>query len=167
MSRTYRKSKYTESRSKKSHIEKEIDYRNNRVKAYYIFTNEGVAAYNKAMEEYEAKLKKFENSSSKYKFLFDRPLQPNLSEFFILYYTKLQYDYDKVVLDASDEYDSFKRDGKFYVTNRNTSFKKFCARELRVVNRNLISKILKDEDGWDSKPYPDTYLGKTHIWDYW
>jgi hypothetical protein len=34
-------------------------------------------------------------------------------------------------------------------------------------NRELARKIIKDDDSWEQKPYPDTYLGKQYIWDFW
>jgi hypothetical protein len=31
----------------------------------------------------------------------------------------------------------------------------------------VLSKILKDDESWEQKPFPDTYMGKQYVWDYW
>jgi hypothetical protein len=76
-------------------------------------------------------------------------------------------DFDEEVKKATKEYKKFKRDGRFYEGNLNRAYKKHCASDLRRLNRELARKIIKDDDSWEYKPYPDTYLGKQYVWNYW
>ena len=39
--------------------------------------------------------------------------------------------------------------------------------EIAYKNKEVINKILKDDISWEDKPFPDTYLGKQYIWNYW
>jgi hypothetical protein len=79
----------------------------------------------------------------------------------------VEFDYDKEVEEATKEYKKYKRDGRFYEGDLNRAYKKHCASDLRHLNRELARKIIKDDDSWEQKPYPDTYLGKQYIWDFW
>jgi hypothetical protein len=79
----------------------------------------------------------------------------------------LDYDYDEEVAKAAKEYDKSKRDCRYYETGRNSQFKKHCAKDLRHKNKEVLSKILKDDESWEQKPFPDTYMGKQYVWDYW
>lgn len=167
MSRTYRKRNITEEKSLAKYINDEIAYATRRRKySYkYILTDSGERAYKKAMEEYENEYYLWARSG--WQPFWKHPVEPNIWDFkkgVIQYH---EVDYDEVVKEATKEYKKFKRDGRFYESNMNRSYKKYCADELRHVNRELARKIIKGDDSWEDKPYPDTYLGKKHIWDFW
>ena len=166
MSRTYRKRSITEEKSLAKHINDEIAYATRRNYSYeYILTEAGKQAYDSAMEEYDYELYLW--ACSGLQPWYKRPIEPNVWDFKKRCVRFHGVDYDEVIKEATKEYKKFRRDGRFYESNMNRSYKKYCATELRCKNRELISKIIKGDDSWEDKPYPDTYLGKAHIWDYW
>ena len=167
MSRTYRKRSITEEKSLVKHINDEIAYATRRRKySYeYVLTEAGERAYKKAMEEYDYELWVWARSG--FQPFWKRPIEPNIWDFKKGIVRFHEVDYDKVIEEATEEYKKFKRDGRFYESNMNRSYKKYCATELRCLNRHIARQIIKDDDRWEDKPYPDTYLGKKHIWDYW
>lgn len=164
MSRTYRKRNITDEKSLVKYVNDHIDRVRRRRRWERYMTEGGRIAYEKAMAEYEIEY---------YQWLYHgwktggkRPVEPYEYEFHRIRITHVEYDHDQEVKEATEEYNGFKRDGRFYESNLNRSYKKYCADELRRVNRELARKIIKDDDSWEDKPYPDTYLGKKHIWDY-
>lgn len=166
MSRTYRKRNITDEMSLAKYINDQINYANRRKYGYeYILTEAGRLAYEKAMEQYDYEYWVWVRSGLQP--YWKRPVEPNIWQFKkgVLHYRDV--DFDEVIEEATKEYKKFKRDGRFYESNLNRSYKKYCADELRRVNRELARKIIKGDDSWEDKPYPDTYLGKKHIWDYW
>lgn len=165
MSRTYRKRSITEEESLAEYINKHISRVRGRRKWERYMTEGGRKAYQKAIEDWETEYGIW---------LYDRPRcswysprQPLEYEFQNLRITYVEYDHDEEVEYATKEYKKYNRDGRFYESNMNRSYKKYCATELRCLNRHLARQIIKDDDRWEDKPYPDTYLGKKHIWDYW
>lgn len=178
MSRTYRKSSITEEQSLVKYVNDQVAYATRRNYHYeYYLTDAGQKAYDKAMEEWETKYYRWLNEGKYYSYVTDvlgkrafrfsrPPEQPILFHFKKARVVFKDVDLDKEVVEATEEYKKYKRDGRFYDGNLNRSYKKYCADELRRVNRELARKIIKGDDSWEDKPYPDTYLGKKHIWDY-
>jgi hypothetical protein len=50
---------------------------------------------------------------------------------------------------------------------KNGDFKRLAKKHQRRADRDLCHKILRDEDGWDEKPYYDRKHGKKFIWSVW
>lgn len=163
MSRTYRKRSYTEDETRVQYINRNIaalprwrvkfvitDYNRQRYEADH-------AEYRRALRDY------YKDWQPAYK----RPEEPRLFSYKDRVVVKIEYDYDTEVERFGKEYDRFRRDGHWNETGRNRAFKKHCAKDLRHKNKEVINKILKGEDDWDQKPFPDTYMGKQYVWDYW
>ena len=165
MSRTYRKSSITEQQSLVEYINDHIDRVSHRRKWDFYMTESGRRAYQKAVEEWETAYGKWLHGSPRIGWY--PPRQPTEYEFRNVRISYHEYDYDEEVAYATKEYKKYKRDGRFYDGDLNRSYKKHCAQELRRFNRELARKIIKEDDSWEQKPYPDTYLGKQHVWDYW
>jgi hypothetical protein len=122
-------------------------------------------AYAHALAEHDRELQIYHRSGMQPSFKW--PRAPYRSEYSNRVYIKWEYDYDEEVAKAAKEYDKFQRDCRYYETGRNTEFKKHCAKDLRHKNKEVLSKILKDDESWEQKPFPDTYMGKQYVWDYW
>jgi hypothetical protein len=165
MSRTYRKTDLTETITKVEYINDHIADLNTSysVERYMLPHNE--VAYAHALIEHDREVRVLRNSGMQphYKTL----CPPYRSEYSNRVYIKWEYDYDEEVAKAAKEYDKFQRDCRYYETGRNTQFKKHCAKDLRHKNKEVLSKILKDDESWEQKPFPDTYMGKQYVWDYW
>ena len=166
MSRTYRKNSITTEESKVAYVNRNMEffYRHYSWKSYFPAGRK--EAYEKAFAEYKSEISRYYRLRFTC-FAIEYPEQPREWDYRVVERKKVEYDYEKERKKLEREYDSFKRDGKLNETGRNTAFKKHCTGELRVHNRRLARKILKDDIDWDQKPYPDTYLGKLRIWDYW
>jgi hypothetical protein len=165
MSRTYRKRSITEEESLAEYINKHISRARGRRKWKHYMTEGGRKAYEKAIEEWETEYGTWLYARPRSGWY--PPRQPTEYEFQNLRITYVEYNHDEEVEYATKEYNEYKCDGRFYESNMNRSYKKYCATELRCLNRHLARQIIKDDDRWEDKPYPDTYLGKKHIWDYW
>lgn len=165
MSRTYRKRSITEQESLEKYVSKHLDRVRKRQRWEYYMTEGGRKAYEKAIEDWETEYGIWLCARPRSGWY--PPRQPTEYEFKNLRITYEEYDYDKEVEYATKEYKTYNRDGQFYESNLNVSYKKYCAAELRMLNRHLARQIIKEDDRWENKPYPDTYLGKAHIWDYW
>jgi hypothetical protein len=165
MSRTYRKTNLTETVAKQKYINDHISRLNIRYTIERVMYPHNEVVYAEALANYEQERRRHYRTC----------WQPVAFSQFVIYkwdytnriYHAVEYDYDEQVAKASKEYDSYKRDNSFYETSRNTQFKKHCAKDLRHKNKEVISKILKDDESWEQKPFPDTYIGKHYIWDYW
>lgn len=166
MSRTYRKNSITDGRSKVAYINNNMDYPLRHYRREYYFPEGAEAAYEAAMKGYYREVNRYYRLYCTC-FAIEFPTQPRLWDYRKYNSFKVEYDYEKERNELAKEYDAFKRDGKLSETGRSRSFKKHCASELRMYNRMLVRKIVKDDEDWEQKPYPDTYLGKQHIWDYW
>ena len=179
MSRTYRKCSITEEQTLVKFINVHMMWTKNRGYHYeYYLTDHGKKLYDKAMEEWDIEYYRWFHHE-KYthyviNFLNKRclswrnpPKQPTIWEFKKARVVFREIDYEKEVEEATKDYKKYKRDGRFYDGDVARSFKKNCAKELRLHNRRLSRQIIKNDDSWEGKPYPDTYLGKQHIWDYW
>lgn len=166
MSRTYRKCSITEEESLAQHVNKHLSRVRNRRKREHYMTEGGRKAYQKALEEWETEYGFWLYAQPRVGGWYP-PRQPTEYEFQNLRITFVEYDYDEEVEYATKEYQKYKRDGRFYESNLNRSYKKYCATELRCCNRRLARQIIKDDGRWEDKPYPDAYLGKKHFWDFW
>ena len=166
MSRTYRKRSITEEESLEKYVNNHLNRVRKRQRWEYYMTEGGRKAYEKAIEDWETEygiwLHRHRPRNDWYP-----PKQPTEYEFKNLRTTYVEYDHDEEVKRATEEYKKYNRDGQFYESNLNVSYKKYCSSELRMLNRHLSRQIIKGDDRWEDKPYPDTYLGKKHIWDYW
>ena len=166
MSRTYRKSSITEQQSLVEYINDHLDCVRRRREWDRYMTESGRKAYKKAMEEWETAYGNW-LYGPRTRGDWYPPRQPLEYEFKNIHISYREYDHDEEVAYATKEYKKYKRDGRFYDGDLNRSYKKHCAQELRRFNHELARKIIKEDDSWEQKPYPDTYLGKQHVWDYW
>jgi hypothetical protein len=82
------------------------------------------------------------------------------------YYRSVTITLEEELEEARADYAKRTRDGYWNESGRNTAYKTLSKETVRQVVRRLEHKILRDEQ-WDHQPYPDTYLGKKHIWDVW
>lgn len=73
----------------------------------------------------------------------------------------------EVIQEAKDEWESWKRDGRFKdETVRSKGFKHASKKTVRNKTRQMIHHCMKHDGDYD-QPYPGDYLGKVHIWDWW
>ena len=164
MSRTYRKHDRTVSETKVQYINRQIAYLRGWTWEWKA-TPHNKALYKKAVKDYEVAAYIFLKSGLQP--YYKRPVKPRYYDYCDRVAVEVEYDYDEEVKRLSDEYDKFFRDGTWNETGRNTAFKKHCAKDLRHKNKEVIAKIRKGDDDWDQKPFPDTYMGKPYVWDYW
>jgi hypothetical protein len=82
------------------------------------------------------------------------------------YYRSVTITLEEELAEARAEYAKGTRDGYRNESGRNTAYKTLSKETVRQAVRRLEHRILRNED-WDHQPYPDTYLGKKHIWDVW
>lgn len=164
MSRTYRKCEYTSEKTKVQYVNREIA----RLPVTYDYHRElrphDEVAYEQDILQYKKDYSVFVNSG--YQPFYKCPGQPRLYDYYTVTYTPREYDIDKEIAKAEAEYDSYSRDDYWRNTSRNSQFKKYCAKDLRHKNKNVLTKIMKDDESWEMKPFPDTYLGKQFIWDF-
>lgn len=73
---------------------------------------------------------------------------------------------EEELAEARADYAKRTRDGYWNESGRNTAYKTLSKETVRQAVKRLEHRILRDED-CDHLPYPDTYLGKKHIWDVW
>ena len=167
MSRTYRKSSLTETRSKKRYVDEQMDYLYQHYRYEYYMTESDEIAYEDAIKQYKIDYHVWLNSQRNFSPCYWKmPKEPMMWQFKRRKSSKVEYDYDYEISKLEKEYDTFKRDNKFYESNRNTSYKKRCAKDLRHKNKEVIRKILRGDVSWEDKPFPDTYLGKQYVWEY-
>lgn len=173
MSRTYRKTDYTDSVTKETYVREAIVdwiYRPTRRIRRRCSKEVYEARIAKAQRDFEARIAAnggrteavVKNWRGDWTVYTIRPARVNRWE-----YEEVDVTREECIAEAEYDYDKFKRDGHWSESSRNSSFKKHCAKDLRHKNKEVITKILKGEDDWDQKPFPDTYMGKQYIWDYW
>lgn len=175
MSRTHRKCSITEEESQVKYVNRKLGYLKRRNYYYeYYLTEAGQKAYDEAMKKWETEYYAWLYDENKYIYLSDGsvrykhpPEKPILFHFKRACVVYEDIDYEEEAKEAALEYKKFNRDGRFYDSGVSCTFKKHCSRDLRRFNRELARKIIKDDDSWEQKPYPDTYLGKKHVWHYW
>ena len=168
MSRTKRTPHTVATETKEQYVNRKMARLYTHYTREYYMTPRGEELYKKAVEEYEIAFQIWVNLTRDVRLNYHRrPKEPYEYEFRDRRYVKVDYDYEAEAEKFAKEYEESKRDGKYYETSRNTSFKKHCAKDLRHKNKEVINKILKGVDSWEDKPFPDTYLGKQYIWDYW
>ena len=84
-----------------------------------------------------------------------------------------RYNYERVIVSVEDviaeakvEWSKFSRDGNCDETSKSSGFKHASKKTVRNANKRLERKILKDEV-YDDTSYPNDYMGKSHLWDFW
>jgi hypothetical protein len=82
------------------------------------------------------------------------------------HYRSVTVTLEEELAEARADYAKRTRDGYWNESGRNTAYKTLSKETVRQAVKRLEHRILRDED-WDHLPYPDTYLGKKHIWDVW
>lgn len=184
MSRTYRKPKFEHYKNESWHVEEHINDLVARISRYgHTFTSVRVR---KTKEEYERDIeaaqtryeadcrevrKRFwycwnKPDSISYRFYLEA-----LPERWRYHVSKYRREPKPIDWDAERDYARCEfakrtRDGYCNETGCNTAYKRLSKETVRNAVRRLEHKILREED-WDHLPYPDTYLGKKHIWDVW
>ena len=142
MSRTYRKRSITEKESLAKYINKHLNRVRGRRKWEHYMTESGLKAYEKAIEDWETEYGIWLYARPRIGWY--PPRKPTEYEFQNLRITYVEYDHDEEVKHAIKEYEKYKRDGRFYESNTNRSYKKYCATELRCLNRHLTRQIIKN-----------------------
>jgi hypothetical protein len=157
MSRTYRKNSLTEEKSLVQHVNEQLAWQKAHNHYYkYVLTDHGKKAYDTAMEEWIELY-----GTGPY---YPEPLPYHFKKAYVV---PKNTDFEQLEKEEIEYYKKLSRDDACYETSRNKAFKKHCPKNLRCINRALVTKIIKDDSIWENKPYPDTYLGKKYIWDYW
>jgi hypothetical protein len=177
MSRTHRKSKFTEEKSLVSYINNEIRLHNRiivhsvrRRKSDDVYSEEIRAEEHRfqiAMDEFKKKYKRIygeEYISEETSRSFTRaPVKYYVARY---YNVIVQETLDEVIENAIVEYKGYSRDNKFYESGNNKFYKHLCKKQIRSSNRMLMTKILKEED--DSNfVYLNDSDGKQFIWSVW
>ncbi len=184
MSRTYRKPKFEHYKNESWHVEDHVNYLVARISRYGdSFISVRVR---KTEEEYErdvaAAQARYEADChevrKRFWYCWNNPdhngykwYLEELPERFRYHVSKYRREYKPIDLDAERagarrDFAKRTRDGYCNETGCNIAYKTLSKETVRNAVKRLEHKILRDED-WDHLPYPDTYLGKKHIWDVW
>lgn len=184
MSRTYRKPKYAVWETETQYINSELEYLNRRYRRYGELTDQ--IKVRKTKEEYErdvaAANARYEEDCRKvrklYWYVCNKPDHPGydwyiraLPERYRYYVSKFRYEtvpvnVEEKIAEARRDYAKRTRDGYASESGLKTAYKTLSKETVRQAVKRLERNIVKDDD-WDHLPYPDTYLGKKHIWDVW
>lgn len=184
MSRTYRKPKFEHFKTESQHVDEHINDLALRAARYPNSYNR--KKVRKTREEYERDLAAAEARyeadcravRKNYWFCWNNPESVMygcyiraLPERYRYYVSKFRYEPCDIDWEAERDWarrDFAKRtrDGYCNETGRNTAYKTLSKETVRNAVRQLERRIIKDQD-WDHLPYPDTYLGKKHIWSVW
>lgn len=179
MSRTRRKSYLVVTTSKETYIKDSLRYHHTRTSYEYVLDESGTVAYKKAMEEYEKAHDQWRNQNLKCRkpvsntckkvwYMFDEPEEPMLRDYRKLVRKPVEFDYEKEVVEISDDYAKSGRDNRYSdSTSRNKDFKDYCKRDMRSKTKRLENKIMKDDDVWESEVFPHDCQGKKYIWSVW
>jgi hypothetical protein len=184
MSRTYRKPKFDHYKTETWHVEDHVNYLVARISRYGDHFSS--VRVRKTEEEYERDVAaadaRYEADCrevrKRFWYCWNKPNDISykwylsaLPERFRYHVSKYRreyklIDYDAERAEARREFAKRTRDGYCNETGCNTAYKCLSKETVRNAVRRLEHKILRDDD-WDHLPYPDTYLGKKHIWDVW
>lgn len=184
MSRTYRKPKYAVWETESQYIKSELEYLLRRYRRYGEITKQ--VKVRKTQEEYEKDLAvaqaRYEEDCRRvrkdYWYCWNKPDSPMYSwylrcvpEKYRYYVSKYRYEtvpvnVEEKIAEARRDYAKRTRDGYASETGCRTAYKTLSKETVRQAVKRLERNIVKDND-WDHLPYPDTYLGKKHIWDVW
>lgn len=185
MSRTYRKPLRVVEENEENYIKRQLsgrytpnvyDYGTKMVrrkKPKEVYDGE----YEKAYEEYHAKLKKasyddegrpydgyrWGYNCAKYGLVPNYIREPYVSRY---YYVKVQWSLGQEIESLRNKYAQFSRDGHWNETGRNTGFKKAAAKTTRRANKRLEKKIVRD-DSYDHLAYPNHHDGDHLVWSFW
>lgn len=184
MSRTYRKPKFDHSKSESQYVDEQINdlalrafrwpdtYNRKKVRKTQEEYDRDVAA---AEARYQADCRAVRKQ---YWYCWNNPdsimhtcYLRALPQRYRYYVSKYRYepcdiDWEAERADARRDFAKRTRDGYCNETGRNTAYKCLSKESVRNASRRLERRIVKDET-WDHLPYPDTYLGKKHIWSVW
>jgi hypothetical protein len=184
MSRTHRKPKFDHSKSESQYVDEHINdlalraarfpdtYNRKRVRKTQEEYDREVAA---AEAQYQADCLKVRKQ---YWYCWNRPesIMHNcyvraLPERYRYYVSKYRYEYSPIDCEAERDrtrrdFSKRTRDGYCNETGRNTAYKTLSKATVRNAVRQLERRVVKGDE-WDHLPYPDTYLGKKHIWSVW
>jgi len=184
MSRTYRKPKIDRFKSESVYVDEQLNYLARRVAKYGDIYNQ--VRIRKSREEYESEVAKekarYEEDCrqvrKRYWYCCNNPdsfmyscYLSALPKSYRYYVSKYRYEYrpvdwDAERKDAKTQYAKRTRDGYCNETGRNRAYKTLSKETVRGAVKRLERRIVKGEE-WEHLPYPDTYLGKKHIWDVW
>lgn len=184
MSRTRRKPKFDYHNNESWYVEEQIDRLHNRIMRYGDRVQ--TVRVRKTKEEYERDVEaaqaRYEEDCRKVRkrfwYCWNNPAEIGydwylraLPETYRYHVSKYRTEFKPIDWAAEREYyrkefAKHTRDGYCNETGRNTAYKRLSKETVRNAVRRLEHKILRDED-WDHLPYPDTYLGKKHIWSVW
>ena len=164
MSKTHRKTGLTVTRSKVAYINDRLENHYCNYEYKRILTTHGEHLYNLDVEDHKARLKLLRESGGQpcYKDL----REPRLYDYRDLKQTLIPFDVDELTDLYGREYDKQSRDKPVGYNGNKTEFKAHAAGDLRSKNRALLRKIIKGDESWEDKPFPDTYLGKMLVYDY-
>ncbi len=79
---------------------------------------------------------------------------------------EVPWSVEQEIEELKTQYSEFTRDGHWNETSRNSGFKEASKMQVRLGNRRLEKKILKDED-YDYLPYPNEHDGDYLVWSFW
>ena len=80
-------------------------------------------------------------------------------------YEEVEVTREECIAEAEYDYAKFKRDGRWKETSLKSGFKNDAAKKLRRDNKNFCRKAMDDDH--DNTSYPDRCDGKRYIWDWW
>lgn len=150
MSRTYRKS-YLNATNKEL-------YSKHNWRRGYLFNFE-------ITREYIASNSSLDKLKRKYGTCGVRPLAYSDKHTHVVLYYSIK-DNEQVYLEDTLEYERSTRDGRVKESTQNKGFKRVAAKTVRRKTKEFLNYYTKNHEEPD-EPYPDTYLGKSHVWDFW
>lgn len=185
MSRTYRRSSWTDENSIVQHINRDLAYHNRRpykdisVKR----TKEEIDEENaRRWKEYEVDCRLYAKrmgisidaaKSAKKRFVsfigreYFTPVIPLPTPCFSKKSVRVEMSDEEVIEEAIRAYKKHHRDGHWNETSRNKYFKYLAKHEVRNEWKKAKQKILQSEDYDYDRPYPGNYSGKKHFWSVW
>jgi hypothetical protein len=173
MSRTYRKTDYTESVTKETYVCKSIaDWIKypRRWKKRRLAKEVYEARIAEAQRDYEARVAA-NGGHTKYlsKDWLGRWDLHTIRCDYVSRWERYQVDVtrEECINNAERDYDKFKRDGRWNETGVNTAFKKKVARDLRRNNNKICKRVLADDIDIDGTAMPSRKDGKARVWDFW
>lgn len=184
MSRTYRKPKFEQFKSESQYVDEHIKDLELRAARYPNMYN--LKKVRKTQEEYKNELAAAEERyqadcrvvRKQYWYCWNNPNSimyscylRALPERYRYYVSKYRYEPCDIDWEAERDYArrtfaKRTRDGYCNETGCNTAYKTLSKETVRNAVRQLERRVVKGED-WEHLPYPDTYLGKKHIWSVW
>ena len=166
MSRTYRKSRDTDKISKSNYVKKCVDKLVNETTYFWETTQKDKKRYEDDMKKYQFLYNAWKHTRhNSYNTKPKMPLEYTYRSYRIDYVT---YDLEKEIIKYERQYERAKRD-KDYRLNYDyvVVHKKHSAKDVRHINKEFCTKILKQCETCELNPYPYTYAKRKHVTDYW